>query len=968
MTAVFHACAARRAVHRAEKSVCGAISSENTPLSFLLLSYKRLHVPTNSAPKPSDIAQLDKLTGGAFTAPTAGERASRVREWLLSSPSNEQLSEVFRELSSRDKGAAKLLRERLDDAKRAKMQDAIAVEWTAKGEALLESAKLNIADAMAWQRDAAKAGAPLSKEPLASLKVQIAERVRLIEDLQHQAQVQREAAVLLAQRIEVMSTKAWREALAVSEALGGDVQHWQAQAAQLMSHGSWPSTDLKFTPMLDASRAQLLVVWEAFQIALQQAMAAAQDTNAPLPGVGVWADEIRAQRTAAAPAVKPSKPAVDPEVREAANAKVREVLAQLEAQTSEGQGKASAGAASALRQALKEFGKVIDHKLENQAQAALAAAGELEGWQRWRADQLREELLIKAEGLLKRPEGQALGGRKMQETLRAMREQWKQTDQGGVPNHAMWKRFDGACNEAHKVVEAWLEKLKADAVEHRNQRLALIAELNAWAEDNRTARDGDWKGFSRILHQFGDRWRDAGHLGEKAFAELQPLWKAAIASAAAPLEALQAQSLELRRAMIEEAKALGDAPVLRIDAVRALQQRWQAQAHQVPIDRRQEQKLWDAFRKPIDDAFNRKTLEREKAEASLGQRDRVVIDAAKALQAANAGGDAQVIRSAIAALEAALQGQAQAQAQVTAAGAQEAQVQAVADSVAQAGAASVEAASPEGVDGANASLETAAEGESNAAVPAAPTADLVAAEVIAPKPVPRPVVAMRGDDRPGMKREAPAADAGRPGKWGDRKDAGRGPRDARPGMDGRSRADARGEGRGFGGAEARGERFDARPAAPRLGDAAFRAQREALESAQLALRKLAAQAHGEALTQLMHAWEGRDSSAMPSLQELGNQVNAATRNTWIQAMSGALPAHRTTPAEALLRLEMAAEIPTPAEHLNARRTMQLQLLTRRNDPAPAQTWGHDVAIALSAPHGAEDARRLQNCLKSLLKR
>jgi len=49
-----------------------------------------------------------------------------------------------------------------------------------------------------------------------------------------------------------------------------------------------------------------------------------------------------------------------------------------------------------------------------------------------------------------------------------------------------------------------------------------------------------------------------------------------------------------------------------------LQQRWQAQAHAIPVDRRQEQKLWDAFRKPIDEAFNRKSAEREKAEAALG--------------------------------------------------------------------------------------------------------------------------------------------------------------------------------------------------------------------------------------------------------------------------------------------------------------------------------------------------------------
>eukprot|EP01032_Pedospumella_encystans_P028222 gene28222-31880_t len=46
------------------------------------------------------------------------------------------------------------------------------------------------------------------------------------------------------------------------------------------------------------------------------------------------------------------------------------------------------GYSSDSRNALKEFGKLIDGKLENQAHAALAAAGELEGWQRWRADQL----------------------------------------------------------------------------------------------------------------------------------------------------------------------------------------------------------------------------------------------------------------------------------------------------------------------------------------------------------------------------------------------------------------------------------------------------------------------------------------------------------------------------------------------------------------------------------------------------
>jgi UDP-2,3-diacylglucosamine hydrolase len=71
---------------------------------------------------------------------------------------------------------------------------------------------------------------------------------------------------------------------------------------------------------------------------------------------------------------------------------------------------------------------------------------------------------------------------------------------------------------------------------------------------------------------------------------------------------------------------------------------------------------------------------------------------------------------------------------------------------------------------------------------------------------------------------------------------------------------------------------------------------------------------------------------------------------------------------ALLRLEMAAEVPTPAEHMDARRAMQLQLLTRRNDPSPQQTWTQDVAGVLATAYAPDRARRLQTSLKALLKR
>jgi hypothetical protein len=952
---------------------------------------------TSTSSKPHDIQALDTLTGGAFTAPTSGERAARIRDWLAGNPAPEQMQEVFKELSGRDKGAARLLREKLDELKRAKGQEAIAAEWAQKAEALLGQSKLNIADALAWQRDAAKAGAPLSREPLAGLKLKLSERVKGIEDLQHRAQVHREAAVLLAQRFEVLSTKGWQDAQVAEESLRADVTHWQQQAAEIVADANWSSLDAKFAPQLESSKSQLLVVSDAFHSALAQAVAAAADAAAPLPPVPVWADELRAARgEVAAPkpaaAARPAAPKVDPAVRAAAQDAVQAALAKLEQETAEGHGKASAGAAAALRAVLKEHGKLVEAPLEARVHAALVAAGELEGWQRWSADKVREDLVAKAEGLLKRPEGQALGGRKMQETLRSLRDQWKQADQGGVPNHALWKRFDEACNEAHKVVEAWLEKVRADAAEHRALRVALIEEVKAWAAEHAGATD--LKAHNRALHQFADRWRDAGHVGEKVFAELQPLWNEAFGAARAPFETAQKASIERRQAMIAEATELGAQPVLRIDAVKALQQRWQAEAQGVPLDRRQEQKLWDAFRAPIDEAFNRKTAEREKASAAMNEHDRNVLEASKALDAANAGGDAQKIRAAIARLEGALRGEAPPPApkadgpsvgatEVVAPGQAAAEFsesagQATGPSDAEAlpGMAADAAASPAAsadlvapADGADASART-----DGAAHDAGEAAAVVEAPAAAPKAPPKPVVAMRGDDRPSSKKAeaAPAARGGAGGRFGDRRDGGR-PGAGGPGRPGGDRGDRGDRGAPRGGDRgAPGGRFGDRPPredrGPRLGDAAFRAQREALERADMALRKLAAQAHGEALTQVLGAWEQRDASRLPSIQELGRAVTPAVRSGWSQAIGSAPTAAANDAAEALLRLEMAAEVPTPAEQLDARRALQLKLLTKRGDPAPAQTWGQDAGKVLAAAHDAASARRLQNALKALLRK
>lgn len=834
-----------------------------------------------SAPA-ADVHPLDALTGGAFSAETSGERAACLRTWLAANPSAEQLQEVLKELGGRDKGASRLLRERLDEMRRTQDQDLIADEWAASAQALLQAEKFSAEQAAAWQRDAAKAGAPLSREPLASLKLQLLERAKGIEDLQHKVQVQREVAVLLAQRIEVLSTKSWKDADAALDALQADVTQWRQQALALRGDAGWGGVHERFVGTLHSSEEQLLLVWQAFLDALAVTKLAAEDASAALPAVPVWADEIRIARgqpseLAAAPAT-PVKP--DPAARQqAAQAALAPLLGALAAAAPE----AKVTVIAQVRSTLKQHGRWVPAELAQQVHEQLLAAGDSLGWQPQQADTLRQQLIEQAVALAQG--GQT--GRKLQEALRQLRDQWRQIDQGAAPNHGLWKKFDEACTQVHQQVQQWLDKARAQSSENKASRQALIDEVKAWTQ-TQTATP-DWKETARALRQFGQRWRDGGHIGEKLFAELQTAWKEAIHAAEAPLKAAQKESISRREALISEAKALQDTGAFAVDAIKSLQQQWQALAQGVPLERKLEQKLWDAFRAPLDAVFQRKSAERGRAPAqALSAVDRAVLDAAQAVQAANASGDAQQIRTALQALEAAKQAQ---------------QTQA-------------ESAVP---------TSAPAEGAEDAAPSAQPATQ-------------RPVVAVRGDDRPGAKKETVSPAARDP----------RGARERRP---------ERGQ-------QQRPERFERAERGPRLSDTAFRAQRDAVDAAQQTLRKLAAQAHGEAVTQLIQAWAQRDAQALPAAQELG-KLPAAARNGWGQALSAVAQGDA---ADALLRLEVAADVPTPAEQHNQRRMLQLQLLTQRNAAMPKETWTQDVATVLASAHAEVAARRLQNALKALLRK
>ena len=95
---------------------------------------------------------------------------------------------------------------------------------------------------------------------------------------------------------------------------------------------------------------------------------------------------------------------------------------------------------------------------------------------------------------------------------------------------------------------------------------------------------------------------------------------------------------------------------------------------------------------------------------------------------------------------------------------------------------------------------------------------------------------------------------------------------------------------------------------PTFGDTAFRAQRDAMEHAQQTLKKAGCAGPWRALTHLLTAWEKRDATQLPSAPGFG-WTCVCVRPCHLGA--GAVCCSKGDAAEALLRLEIAAEVPTP---------------------------------------------------------
>jgi hypothetical protein len=225
----------------------------------------------------------------------------------------------------------------------------------------------------------------------------------------------------------------------------------------------------------------------------------------------------------------------------------------------------------------------------------------LQGWAKWGGNISREELLKAAEDMA----GKKMPVTELAKKVGDLRERWKSLDQSAGPSaKELWERFDAACTTAYAPAAAHFKKLGEERQANLEAAEALLAQIKQFAQDHDLqAADVDWKAVAAFGTRTAQNWHRLGVVERKEKKRLDKEYEQAMKALQGPLATQQAQEATARQALIAEVQALVPAERSTLDKIKVLQERWQQRAKALPLERKQEQALWQQFRAACDALF-----------------------------------------------------------------------------------------------------------------------------------------------------------------------------------------------------------------------------------------------------------------------------------------------------------------------------------------------------------------------------
>ncbi|MBC7499310.1 MAG: DUF349 domain-containing protein [Herminiimonas sp.] len=238
---------------------------------------------------------------------------------------------------------------------------------------------------------------------------------------------------------------------------------------------------------------------------------------------------------------------------------------------------------------------------------ARSELGRLQAWAKWGGTVSREELLKAVEGMA----GQEAAPAELAKKVGSLRERWKslEASAGSAPKE-LWERFDAACTTAYAPAAEYFKKLAEDRLQNQLLAQSMIADIAAFVTTSHCgAEEGvgaDWKSIAQFSLRMTQGWQRLGTIDRRHKKKLDAEFDQAMQLLREPLARQRSLEIARREQLIADVGSLRPTDRSAPDQLRALQERWQEQSRSLPLERRDEQDLWQRFRAACDAVFARR--------------------------------------------------------------------------------------------------------------------------------------------------------------------------------------------------------------------------------------------------------------------------------------------------------------------------------------------------------------------------
>ncbi|WP_460826402.1 DUF349 domain-containing protein, partial [Massilia terrae] len=294
-----------------------------------------------------------------------------------------------------------------------------------------------------------------------------------------------------------------------------------------------------------------------------------------------------------------AQPAAAPKPRKGADQHFLGTVDALEAALLAG----SLGTAAELDKQLRESrdkGMRLTQPQADRLAHVRAELKRLSDWARWGGNVSREELIKAAETL----RAQQLPMSDLARKVGSLRERWKALDgSSGAAPRSLWERFDAACSAAYAPAAAHFRHQADERHANAARGQALLDEARAEIGKLESG-ETDWRHVAGTVQRLRAAWSHLGAIDRKEKKRLDHEFADVLNTLQGPLGEQRRAEMARREELIDEVTALDPHNRHVVDTLREIQHRWQEHARALPLERKDEQALWQRFRAACDALFN----------------------------------------------------------------------------------------------------------------------------------------------------------------------------------------------------------------------------------------------------------------------------------------------------------------------------------------------------------------------------